>query len=52
MTLSKFKPGIRMGIPLILAAFFALAPTQTAEARYYRHYSGRFRWSRRVPLQL
>ncbi len=38
MTLSKLKPAVRMGIPLILAAFFALSPTRTAEASYYHHY--------------
>lgn len=48
MTLSNFKPGIRMGIPLILAAFFALAPTRTAEAGYYGHhgYSGHHGYGR------
>lgn len=40
MTVSHLKGLFRIGIPLILAAFFAFAPTQTAEAGYYRYYSG------------
>ncbi len=42
MTASNFKGLFRIGIPLILVALFALAPTRTAEAGSYRHYSGHY----------
>ena len=42
MTFGNLKGLFRIGIPLMLAAFFAFAPTRTAEAGYYRHYSGHY----------
>jgi len=42
MTVSNLKVLSRIGIPLMLAAFFAFAPTGTAEAGYYGHYSGHY----------
>ncbi len=42
MTFSNLKGLSRIGIPLMLVAFFAFAPTRTAEAGYYRHYSGHY----------
>ena len=42
MTASNFKGLFRIGIPLILVALFAFAPTQSAEAGSYRHSSGHY----------
>ena len=44
MTVSNLKGLFRIGIPqiLVLVAFFAFAPTRTAEAGYYSHYSGHY----------
>ncbi len=39
MTLSNLKRRIRIGIPLIMVALFALALPRTAQAGYYGHYS-------------
>jgi len=38
MTVNNLKRRIRIGVPLILVAFFAFASTRTAEAGYYGHY--------------
>ena len=47
MTVSNLKRRIRIGIPLILVALFAFAPTRTAEAAgYYRHYYGHHGYGR------
>ena len=37
MTVNNLKRRIRIGVPLILVAFFAFASTRTAEAGYYGH---------------